>query len=260
MRLICPNCDTQYEVDDNVIPDEGRDVQCSSCGKTWFQKSAAQMEADGETPAADPEPETTAEDTTEAPQTAPAQAEEPAGELEAPEGTGESVLDILRQEAALETAARKQDAENISKPAADAGLDLSQSLDDELPKAAQTADEHPPVSQPDNGSTATKAEHLPDIDKINSTLRADPGTIDTTDEDDTPEPKGKRGFRLGFSMILILATAGLLAYIYAPEIVQKYPESEPYMALYVEQVNNLRDWLDQIMKLAIDKMSEFSNS
>ncbi len=37
MRLICPNCDAQYEVDDAAIPAAGRDVQCSSCGHGWFQ-------------------------------------------------------------------------------------------------------------------------------------------------------------------------------------------------------------------------------
>ncbi|OCX61033.1 hypothetical protein BFP70_16390 [Thioclava sp. SK-1] len=45
MRLICPNCSAQYEVGDSVIPDAGRDVQCSSCGKTWFQQSRAMMDA-----------------------------------------------------------------------------------------------------------------------------------------------------------------------------------------------------------------------
>lgn len=37
MRLVCPNCGAQYEVDDRVIPDSGRDVQCSSCGHAWYQ-------------------------------------------------------------------------------------------------------------------------------------------------------------------------------------------------------------------------------
>lgn len=37
MRLICPNCGAQYEVPDGVIPEQGRDVQCSNCGNTWFQ-------------------------------------------------------------------------------------------------------------------------------------------------------------------------------------------------------------------------------
>ncbi|MBU2937876.1 MULTISPECIES: zinc-ribbon domain-containing protein [Pacificibacter] len=40
MRLICPNCGAQYEVDAKVIPSSGRDVQCSNCGHTWFQRSA----------------------------------------------------------------------------------------------------------------------------------------------------------------------------------------------------------------------------
>jgi predicted Zn finger-like uncharacterized protein len=37
MRLTCPNCGARYEVDDALIPPEGRDVQCSDCFTTWFQ-------------------------------------------------------------------------------------------------------------------------------------------------------------------------------------------------------------------------------
>ncbi|MEL7013678.1 MAG: zinc-ribbon domain-containing protein, partial [Pseudomonadota bacterium] len=37
MKLTCPNCAAQYEVPDEVIPETGRDVQCSACGDTWFQ-------------------------------------------------------------------------------------------------------------------------------------------------------------------------------------------------------------------------------
>ena len=37
MRLICPNCSAQYEIDASMIPDAGRDVQCSNCGHTWFE-------------------------------------------------------------------------------------------------------------------------------------------------------------------------------------------------------------------------------
>ncbi|WP_424938830.1 zinc-ribbon domain-containing protein [Aliiroseovarius sp. S253] len=36
MRLVCPNCGAQYEVDDRVMPELGRDVQCSNCGHAWF--------------------------------------------------------------------------------------------------------------------------------------------------------------------------------------------------------------------------------
>ncbi|WP_370281635.1 zinc-ribbon domain-containing protein [Pseudooceanicola sp.] len=48
MRLVCPNCGAQYEVPDEVISSEGRDVQCSNCGITWYQPSAAALAA-GET-------------------------------------------------------------------------------------------------------------------------------------------------------------------------------------------------------------------
>ncbi len=50
MRLTCPNCGAQYEVPDGVIPPEGRDVQCSNCGDTWYQTHP-------DAAAPDPEPE-----------------------------------------------------------------------------------------------------------------------------------------------------------------------------------------------------------
>lgn len=37
MRLSCPGCGAQYEVEGAAIPGEGREVQCSACGHTWFQ-------------------------------------------------------------------------------------------------------------------------------------------------------------------------------------------------------------------------------
>lgn len=53
MRLICPNCGAQYEVPQSVIPEAGRDVQCSSCGHTWFQThpDTAAAETDAGEPA-----------------------------------------------------------------------------------------------------------------------------------------------------------------------------------------------------------------
>ncbi|WP_409201595.1 zinc-ribbon domain-containing protein [Leisingera sp. S132] len=48
MRLTCPNCAAQYEVPEDVIPPEGRDVQCSNCGQTWFQAAAGTAEAAAE--------------------------------------------------------------------------------------------------------------------------------------------------------------------------------------------------------------------
>ena len=57
MRLVCPNCGAQYEVDDAVIPPNGRDVQCSNCAHSWFQPSKAMLDAEAATPEPDPVPE-----------------------------------------------------------------------------------------------------------------------------------------------------------------------------------------------------------
>lgn len=57
MRLICPNCAAQYEVDASVIPDAGRDVQCSNCGQTWFQPSALMLQAEAAAQTIAPEPQ-----------------------------------------------------------------------------------------------------------------------------------------------------------------------------------------------------------
>ena len=38
MIIQCPNCDKKFELDSNLIPDSGRDLQCGSCNHIWFFK------------------------------------------------------------------------------------------------------------------------------------------------------------------------------------------------------------------------------
>ena len=38
IHITCPNCKKTFEVEHNLIPVEGRDVQCSSCDVIWFYK------------------------------------------------------------------------------------------------------------------------------------------------------------------------------------------------------------------------------
>ena len=38
MIITCPNCNKQFKIDDALIPDEGRDLQCGSCNNIWFFK------------------------------------------------------------------------------------------------------------------------------------------------------------------------------------------------------------------------------
>lgn len=37
MRIVCPRCVAQYEVDEAAIPESGREVQCANCDNIWFQ-------------------------------------------------------------------------------------------------------------------------------------------------------------------------------------------------------------------------------
>ena len=36
MIITCPNCKKQFKIDNSLIPDEGRDLQCGSCNHIWF--------------------------------------------------------------------------------------------------------------------------------------------------------------------------------------------------------------------------------
>ena len=38
MIVTCPNCNKQFKIDNSLIPDEGRDLQCGSCNHVWFYK------------------------------------------------------------------------------------------------------------------------------------------------------------------------------------------------------------------------------
>ena len=38
MIITCPNCNKQFKIDNTLIPDEGRDLQCGSCNNVWFYK------------------------------------------------------------------------------------------------------------------------------------------------------------------------------------------------------------------------------
>jgi len=91
MRLVCPNCGAQYEIADDLIPTDGRDVQCSNCGHAWFEQPGASVAAEddpgGEVPPiAAPAPQDEPEDPPEPEvEEAPAEAASPEAEEQDPE-------------------------------------------------------------------------------------------------------------------------------------------------------------------------------
>ena len=38
MIINCPSCEKKFQIDDSLIPENGRLVQCGSCGNSWFFK------------------------------------------------------------------------------------------------------------------------------------------------------------------------------------------------------------------------------
>ena len=38
MIIPCPNCNRKFKIDNSLIPNEGRDLQCGLCNHFWFYK------------------------------------------------------------------------------------------------------------------------------------------------------------------------------------------------------------------------------
>jgi len=251
MRLTCPNCSARYEVDDSLIPPEGRDVQCSNCATTWFQPgNRARVEDPTPAPAGD-------------------------GERSAPRRELDPALrDILREEREREETLRRA-AAPVDEEQEEMALDrapppATRATDPEEPADA-AADELATIRADleaearDGGRGPSGRDLLPDIEEINSTLRAttdrDAGEFRTTDiESMDLRPRRRRGFRVGFMLMILLAAAAVGAYAYAPLIADAVPQAGPYLAQYVDQVNELRVWLDGLVQSLADQLAARAGS
>lgn len=244
MRLVCPNCDAEYEVDASVIPDNGRDVQCSNCGHAWFQMSP-QMEDElaAEEALFEAPPETE-------PESEPALAADPPGR-----GMDESVLAVLREEAEREVAARRAEAPVIEVQS-DLGLAAGTKAAVPPPEPAEPLspvqariarmkgiDPVPPKPQ-------SRKEMLPEIDEINSTLRAsgerrsgEAGAVAAT-----LPVAAKSAFRNGFALMLVLAAAIVLLYVMAPKLAQQIPGLAPMLKAYVMLIDQVRMAIDGLFQ------------
>lgn len=234
MRLICPNCDAQYEVDAAVLPEGGRDVQCSNCGHTWFQ-----------TPSVPTEPG--------APTAAAPAAEAEAIAARAPEQPkrrqlDEAVLSVLREEAERETRAREAEGTSLETQA-DLGL-TPQPAEPPIPPAevAQTDESLP--AETALVARAARRELLPDIEEINSTLRPTSERGNEAAARDAPQTLRERrsGFRRGFLTSIAVMILLLLPYLLAGQISQMVPAAEPALARYAVLIDGLRLWLENSMQ------------
>ncbi len=307
MRLICPSCGAQYEVDESVIPDAGRDVQCSNCGNAWFQMSAAQLKAEearaAEAEAAGAEVDETEDWVEEAPEEVAEVAEadepplesEPSEEVAAEDDWGaaedvaeasadaadepeaapapeepapapapkrktldDAVMNVLREEADRERRAREAEGSLIeTQPdlgipaeaaAASVAAAVAAAQDDDAPEIEDEV--YDPENEDSVVSRAARKELLPDIEEINSSLRATSDRGGEAASVDAPATLRRRrsGFRMGFITAIVIAVILLLVYAFAPAISSAVPAASGAMEAYVAGVDGARSWLDATLQ------------
>ncbi|MEM9576467.1 MAG: zinc-ribbon domain-containing protein [Pseudomonadota bacterium] len=277
MRLICPKCNAQYEVPDEVMPPEGRDVQCSNCGTSWFQEhpdhpietdakdeaAAAHDEASELEASPQDEVETLAGDALEddAPQDEPSLPER--RELDP------AVAEVLRAEAELEAEARRREAD-VMESQPDLGLEESAKKpepkkppsDAQEPKPRQTPPEDELLAATATAAPGPRRDVLPDIEEINSSLRSNSDRPATTDPGQTAqvEEQERRSSRKGFVLTVGGFAILTLLYVFAPEFAENLPQAAPALEVYVSTVDGGRAWLDTQISAALKWLDEAVSS
>lgn len=265
MRLTCPNCSARYEVDEAMVPAAGRDVQCSNCSQTWFQPGPRRAEPPTPDPVPTPDvsvPEREprlSEVAVEGPSGAPGAEAETATPRPARRQIDPNVADILREEAEREQRLRR--GEPAPEPAPEQeemplATEQSTSREQrlvELEGAADAFDTDQISAAVATAAAASRREQFPDIEEINSTLRATgdrkEGEASATDVDNIGSAGRRRSsVRWGFFLVIIFAAIAAGVYAYSDEIADAVPQTGPVLDRYVEAVNFARFWLDDMAR------------
>lgn len=278
--LKCPECETVYKLPIDAVPEQGRKVECSTCGNEWLAfrnganiTKAAEVVGDASTDAAvtrhDPPTGAKSSSQTEntehekatapdfvSPNTAPIEHRLPA-----------EVLAILRDEVEFERQARQEPdttqidtalesnwpATTVTEPLkkqAKVAPDLTFPSDTQGTKMPFATDTLPPVIA------------SPEVQKIPESKGPTAQGIERTDEarkSATPsaqhlkqadERTGRGSYRAGFGLAMIVAAATIVLYIIAPEFADKGPAGKQLME-FRHSVDAGRLWLDkQVSEIA----------
>jgi len=176
----------------------------------------------------------------------------------------ENLLTILREEAEREARARRAEGRGLETqpdlgleqiPAALAARAAAVAPPPEAPATETSARLRPDTTdaEPANGA---RRDRLPDIEVINSTLRATSERGSAPASRDAPESRARKraGFRLGFMSVVLLAAVAVALYAFAPSISSRLPTLEPALSQYVAWVDAGRVWLDQQMRAVTERL------
>lgn len=223
MRLTCPACEAQYDIDEALIPAAGREVECAACGHSWHQPGRSGL------PFLLLDPAPSSEEI----------AARPAPQAPRPSA---AVLDILREEAALELSQRGDDLpEEAPRQWQRAGGGRSDTIglkDDSRTIVSHDSDdsESPPSDPVDENNPrellpevivaelidddelppARPSLPLPDAKAWASSLQWSPAPIAAPIA--TLQRSGRSAHDAGFAVAAGLSTLLLAAYIAAPHL------------------------------------------
>ncbi len=280
MRITCPECGTQYEIEPDLVPPAGRDVQCSACETIWTVHPDQDQPAAPETASA-PGADDGEDDGEDAPAAPPAGAR-PRPKVD--ENTRRILLEEARREA--QERRRREAGAPADKAPADAaptpGSDAAPEPEEQEQEQEQEQEDAPsdPPPQPSAvpvaglredrspGHTASfggagpslgpavpvgerqeparpRTDLLPDVEESGATLIR-PGAARRSPDPVPPEPqRGATGsFLSGFTFVLVLAFLIVGIDLAAPSLAQRIPAIEDELAAFVGLVNDLRVQVD----------------
>ncbi|WP_157966224.1 zinc-ribbon domain-containing protein [Oceanibium sediminis] len=242
MRLVCPSCGSEYEVDGTLFPEEGREVQCSSCEEVWVQypvKAEAPMRLDlgAQAPAAPSQrlPEQEREELARAVRDELSARDgvaspEPATSYTAPEeddeDDDEAILAALREQIAAEgpvqqSSDAKSQKRNLRVAAEAVGIDVD-AVEDDKERRKWNLDKKP--STPVPGRRDGLAEALQRYEEEVGPRRERSGG----------------GLKTGFIAALVLVAIGAGVFAFRADIAGAYPPAAPYLDQYAELVQQGR--------------------
>ena len=207
MRLVCPSCSAEYEVDDGAIGPRGRMVRCASCSSEWFQAPAAGAAAPlaMDPPAPEPVPE-------------PAAPEPPRARSEEEEAR----FAAIREE--LNAPPPKVEPSYRTEP---------EVIEEEAPREQIYFDEEPPVIE---GAAAAVLEET----RVRSRRNSTPEDLAASLREDDAPSGGGGAFLAGFATVVLIALILIAVYVKAPDIAALSPAVEGPVTSYVGAVDKGR--------------------
>ena len=221
MRITCPSCASEYDVDAAAIGARGRMVRCANCDAEWFQAPAASDAADAPpppAPAVSPEPQ-------------PAPAPEPPKPVEPEVVVSETPEFDPAPPVYPEPEPVVQEAQSVysaeaSQPAGQTQHNVERIYYDVEPTAAPRFEETDVVEE-----TRVRRRKDDGRDDLAASLREL--------EEDRPNSTGG-AFLAGFSTIAVMAVILIAVYVKAPDLAKLAPAMEGPLSGYTEIVNQGR--------------------